>query len=89
MTRHAVKVGQFSGQFAVDFLAVVKVVGEGGVDFGGSEVGVLADDFLSGPAVAEMVGDDLRDADAREAIQPRRFTGGFVNVRVFESGHAW
>src|SRR5258708_949723 len=87
LPRHAIQFGQFSRDFDVDLFAVVKVVAEGSVDFGGSEVGVLTDDFLGGPAVAEMIGDDLRDADARETIQPRGFTGGFVNVRIVEDGH--
>ena len=38
--------GEFGGEFGVNLLAVVVVVAEGGVDFGGGEVRILADDFL-------------------------------------------
>ena len=79
--------GQFVGEFGVDLLAVVEVVGERGVDFGGREMRVLADDFLGGPTVAEMIGDDLCDADARQAFEPRGIIGSFANVWIVEDRH--
>ena len=36
-----------------------------------------------------MVRSDLRDADAREAIQPGHVTSGACDVRVVECGHGW
>ncbi len=47
----------------VDLLAVVVVVGEGGVDAGEREMGMAADDFVDGVAQAFVPDDDVLHAD--------------------------
>ena len=80
LARHTIEVGQFRRKFAIDFHAVVEVITKGCVDFGWVEVRVMADDFLGGSAVAEVVRGDLRDSDPWKKIQAGGFTGGFVNA---------
>lgn len=78
---------QFLSQFGVNFFAVVVVVAEGGVDFSEGEVRVLPGDFLGGPAIAEVVGCDLRDADAGKALQSGQFPVRDSDVWIIECRH--
>ena len=64
---------EFMSKLAVNFLTVIEVVGERGVDFRKGEVWILEDDFLRRPSAIYVICGDLRDADAREAFQ----VGGF------------
>lgn len=66
--------GKFAGKLVVNFLAMIKVAGERGVDFRQREVRILEDDFLRRPALVEVVRYDLRDTDggrrSRQAASP-------------------
>ena len=79
-----VEFGQFLSDFGVNGLPVIVVVAEGGVDFCESEVWILAGDFLGRPAMTQMIGDDLCDANARESLQTRCLPICCDNVRVIE-----
>ena len=54
----------FCLNFGFDFSGVIEIVGHGCVGFGGEEVGMLVADFIDGPAVGEVVHDDLGDVDS-------------------------
>ena len=79
--------GDLGREFGVNLRAVIVEVAQGGVDFARREVRVLANDFLGRPAVANVVGGDLRDADARKPIQPGDVIGAVCDVRVVKRGH--
>jgi hypothetical protein len=82
--RITIHFSELGGKLGIDFHAVIIVVGERGVNLGGKEVGMLADDFLSRPAVAEVVCNDLRDPHARQALQAGDLAVGLANVWVIE-----
>jgi hypothetical protein len=83
----SVEFGQFLSDFGVNGLPVIVVVAEGGVDFCESEVRILAGDFLGRPAMTQMIGDDLCDANAGEPLQSGGFSIRSDDVRVIECGH--
>lgn len=78
----------FAGEFSVDLLPVVIEVAESRMNFARGKMRVLAEDFLRGPTIAEMVGSDLRDANSRVSLQPGGVTGSAGDVRVVERNHA-
>jgi len=82
--RFTIHFSELGGKLGIDFRAVIMIVGERGMNLGGKEVGVLADDFLGRPAVAEVVCNDLRDPHARQALQAGDLAVGLANVWVIE-----
>ena len=78
---------EFTGKLAVNFLAVIEVVGERGVNFSQREVRILEDDFLRRPSAIYVICGDLRDADAREAFQVGGFSIRGDDVWVIKCGH--
>ena len=82
--RFTIYFSKLGGKLGIDFRAVIMIVGERGMNLGGKEVGVLADDFLGRPAVAEVVSNDLRDPHARQALQAGDLAVGLTNVWVIE-----
>lgn len=80
--RFTIYFSELGGKLGIDFHAVIMIVSERGMNLGGKEVGVLADDFLGRPAVAKVVSNDLRDPHARHALQAGDLAVGLANVWV-------
>ena len=78
---------EFRSEFGIDFLAVIEVVGKRRMDLSGAKMGVLADDFLGGPTISEMIRDDLRYAHAWQTLQPGNLVVGLLNMRIVQQRH--
>ncbi len=73
---NCVDLGHFLLDSGFDFGGVIEVVGHGNMRFSGKKIRMLVTDFIDGPAVGEVIHDDLGDADAGQAFEMGGLVGG-------------
>ena len=78
---------QLRVEFGVDFRAMVVVVTKRSMNFRERKVIVLAQDFLGRPTGTEVVRNDLRDANAREPLEPGGLSIRGGDMWVVECAH--
>ncbi|CAN5726052.1 hypothetical protein BH20VER1_BH20VER1_17140 [soil metagenome] len=66
---------------------MIEIVGKRRVNLRRREVGLLTNDLLRGPTVAEVISDDLRHPDTGTTLKPGGFTRVLMNVRIIEDRH--
>jgi hypothetical protein len=80
---------QLRVEFGVDFRAMVVVVTKRSMNFRERKVIVLAQDFLGRPTETEVVRNDLRNANAREPLEPGGFSIRGGDMGVVECTHEY